>query len=263
MRWLIGLLAFGLLGTAPGPGPGAAIAAEPALVGIIIDDLGDQRALGEAAVDLPGAVTLSILPLTPHARHLAERAHAQGKEVMVHLPMQAMEHRPLGPGGLHLDMSEGQFLGAVAQALEAVPYVSGVNNHMGSLLTRHPGHMDWLMRALRDHGPLYFVDSRTTGASVAQMLAHEHGLPAMRRDVFLDHHPDPAAIERQLERLIERARHTGWALGIGHPYPSTLEVLQRSLPELAARGVRLVSVSELIHETQHRRAETWRLSLSP
>ena len=65
---------------------------------------------------------------------------------------------------------------------------TGVNNHMGSLLTRHPGHMLWLMRTLQQHGenPLFFVDSRTTVATVARRLAVENGVPNTDRNVFLD-----------------------------------------------------------------------------
>lgn len=237
--------------------------ARPALVSIIIDDIGDQRGLGERAVDLPGPITYSFLPHTPFSVALAERAHAQGKEVMLHLPMQAVEDRALGPAGLHLDMTEREFLRTVAAALAAVPHVRGVNNHMGSLLTRHPGHMDWLMRELRKSGRLYFVDSRTTRRTVAHQLAREHGLPSVSRDVFLDHDPAPAAIRRQIGTLLARARRDGLAVGIGHPYPATLQVLEETLADFEAAGVRLVPVSDLIAEQQRRSFDPWRLSLSP
>lgn len=241
----------------------AAPDARVALVSIIIDDIGDQRVLGERAVDLPGPVTCAFLPLTPFAPALAERAHFLGKEVMLHLPMQAKDERSLGPAALRLDMTETEFLATVATALAAVPHVRGVNNHMGSLLTRHPGHMDWLMQALSGNGHLYFVDSRTTRGTVAHMLAREHGLPSVQRDVFLDNRPEPDAIRRQLAQLVRHARRHGTAVGIGHPYPATLEVLREALPELEARGVRLVPISELIAHRDQRRSESWRLSLSP
>lgn len=235
----------------------------PALVSIIIDDIGDQRVLGQRAVDLPGQVTCAFLPLTPFAAALAERAHAQGKEVILHLPMQARHEWPLGPAALRLDMTETEFLSTVATALASVPHVRGVNNHMGSLLTRHPGHMDWLMGVLRTSGHLYFVDSRTTRRSVAHMLAREHGVPSVQRDVFLDNRAEPQAIRRQLERLVAHARRHGSAVAIGHPYPATLEVLAEALPDLEAQGVRLVPISELIAHREQRRSESWRLSLSP
>src|SRR5690606_23829095 len=108
--------------------------------------------------------------------------------------------------------------------LAAVPHVRGVNNHMGSLITRHPGHMTWLMQDLARDG-LFFVDSYTHPQSVALEMAREGGVPAARRDVFLDHVAEPEAIAHQFRRLLARARSDGHAIGIGHPYPATLAFL--------------------------------------
>ncbi len=233
-------------------------------VAIVIDDLGNSHDLDVRAVDLPGPVTCAFLPHTPYAARLARRAHRAGKEVMLHLPMQAVDGQRLGPGGLTLHMTQTEFLHSLRDSLAAIPYVSGVNNHMGSLLTRHPGHMDWLMQALHQTGSLYFVDSRTTRATVAQMVAHEDGVPNTRRDVFLDNVAEDAAVAAQLRALIAKARHRGAALAIGHPHPATLRVLARVLPTLRQAGVRLVPVSELIRIEQERgRPQRWRVSLSP
>ncbi|QKT03664.1 divergent polysaccharide deacetylase family protein [Ectothiorhodospiraceae bacterium 2226] len=234
----------------------------PAYVALIIDDLGDRWLEGRRAVDLPGAVTVAVLPHTPHARTLAERAHAAGKEVMLHQPMQPVGEREPGRGALLLDMSREELAATVRANVAAVPHVVGINNHMGSLLTRHPGHMLWLMEELRTLGGLYFVDSRTTHATIAKQMAREQALPTLGRDVFLDHDPRPIAIEAQWRRLLAQARRTGAAVGIGHPYPETLDVLEAVLPELEGTGVRLVPVSDLLQVTDQRR-EPWRVSLSP
>ncbi len=71
-------------------------------------------------------------------------------------------------------------------------------------------------------------------------------MPALRRDVFLDTDPAPAAIEAQWRRLLARARTRGTAVGIGHPYAATLALLERELPGLAASGVVLVPLSSLL-----------------
>lgn len=215
-------------------------------IAIIIDDLGDRPVEGERAVSLPGPVAMAFLPHTPHARTLAERAHASGKEVMLHLPLQAAGDNALGPGAITLDTTERQFFERFADGLASVPHVGGVNNHMGSLLTRHPGHMGWLMDALANHRVGWFVDSYTAVESVALALARERGLAAARRDVFLDADPAPEAIALEFERLVKLAQLRGTALGIGHPYPATLELLERELPRLRERGVELVGVAHLI-----------------
>jgi uncharacterized protein len=221
-------------------------AAEQPAITIIIDDMGYNEALGLAAVRLPGAVTYAFLPHTPFAARLAEQAHARGKQVMLHLPMDSFDETPLGPGGLSLHMTRTDFLQTLDQSLQAVPHVTGINNHMGSLLTRHPGAMEWLMQGLRARTPMFFVDSRTTSGSVAQRLAREQGVPNTRRDVFLDNDRDPEAIRQQLALLLKKARKQGFSVGIGHPYPETLVVLKRELAELERQGIRLINASQMI-----------------
>ncbi len=216
-------------------------------IAIIIDDLGYQLDAGRRAIELPGPLAYAILPATPGSRRLAEIANEHGKEVLLHLPLQAVDHEgPPEPGGLVLDMSRTRFSAAFASAIESVPFVIGVSSHRGSLLTRHPGHMAWLMEEILRREGLFFIDSYTTHESVALRIAREAGVTATRRDVFLDHDRSPAALMREFRRLKKLARERGKAVAIGHPHPETLEMLEQELPNLEAEGIRLVSISELI-----------------
>ncbi|GAB4350746.1 MAG: divergent polysaccharide deacetylase family protein [Gammaproteobacteria bacterium] len=232
-------------------------------IAIVIDDMGDRLRSGMRAVNLDGAVTCAILPGTPYARPLAEAAHGRGKEVMLHLPMEATDDHPLGPGAVTLHMTRNEFVRTVTQDIDSLPYISGINNHMGSLITRHPGHMQWLMELMQSYPDLFFLDSRTTVKSVAQRIAREFDIPNTRRDVFLDDDPSPEAVARQFERLIEIAKRKGTAVGIGHPHGSTLSLLEQRLPGLTEReGVRLVPVSQIISQ-QSAEGRLWHASLSP
>lgn len=234
------------LGAQAEPETGIASSERPRIA-IIIDDMGDQHAAGQRALQLPGPVTYAFLPHTPFGASLADAAHRLNKEVMLHLPMQAVNsNNLLGPGALTLDMSRDQFRTTLLEDLHAIPHVVGINNHMGSLLTRHPGHMQWLMEELQHRGGLYFVDSRTTHHTVARQLAGEHQVPARQRDIFLDDDPSPAAILGQFQRLVDTARRKGSAIGIGHPYDSTLTLLETLLPQLAPMGITLAPVSALL-----------------
>ena len=225
----------------------AAALADAPRVAIIIDDLGYHLANGKRAIGLPGPVTMSVLPGAPRARALAQEAHASGKEVLLHLPLQAYDDDARAePAEIALDMSRARVGDTFQQALEAVPHVVGINSHRGSLLTRHPGHMAWLMQEIAARETLFFIDSFTTHQSVALQIAEENGVNAVRRDIFLDPDKNPATIAREFERLKELARNRGYAIGIGHPYPATLELLERELPRLAEEGFELVRVSELV-----------------
>ncbi len=243
------LLATAAAAAAP-DGPGRDRAAGPQLqpAALIIDDLGNQWQAGVRSIELPAAVTLAVLPHTPYARRLAERARAAGREVILHLPMQAKGGIDPGPGALRLDMDEPTVRDTIRADLASVPGVAGVNNHMGSLLTRHPGHMTWLMEELAGREDLYFIDSRTTAHTVAQRMAEEQGVASARRRVFLDPQQDPEIIAEQFERFVAIAQEEGGTIAIGHPYPETLELLERELPRLRDRGVVIVPASELVSE---------------
>jgi polysaccharide deacetylase 2 family uncharacterized protein YibQ len=239
---------------------GGVAADEPARVAIIIDDLGNSLDRGREAVALPAAVTYSVLPLRPYSRRIAELAHLEGKEVMLHLPMQAMGRGWLGPAGLHDRMERADVAAALQLSLDGVPHVAGVNNHMGSRLTQQPQAMRWLMESLRCAGDLYFVDSRTDVRTVARHIAREVGLPNAERDVFLDNEIDAEYVRSQFERLIRYARRHGSAIGIAHPHPETLAALAQLLPLLADQGVEVVPVSQLV---ERRNPPKWHACSSP
>jgi polysaccharide deacetylase 2 family uncharacterized protein YibQ len=242
---IAGIVLFPLAGLLGGAAAGEPPHHPPA-VSIIIDDLGNRLGAGARAVALPGAITCSNLPNTPYARRLATSAYKSGKEVMLHLPMQALETPLLDDGGLVATMTQRDFLRTVRQGLLAVPYVSGVNNHMGSLLTQFRGHMQWLMEELSHYDGLYFVDSFTSLQSVAHQVAIDNRVPTARRDVFLDAVVDEAAIAREFTHLIETAQRKGTAIAIGHPHPQTLAFLEANLGRLREAGIELLTVSQLI-----------------
>ena len=222
-------------------------AERPPKIAIIIDDLGYQLVAGRRAIELPGPLSYAVLPATPRGRLLAEAANRNGREVLLHLPLEAVAHDgPPEPGGITLDMTRDQFRSAFAAALESVPFAIGVSSHRGSLLTRHPGHMDWLMQEIRSRNGLFFIDSYTHHKSVALKIAREAGVVAVKRDVFLDSDRSAAALAREFARLKMLARENGVAVGIGHPYPETLEFLERELRAMDGEEFELIPISEAL-----------------
>ena len=217
----------------------------PVSITIIIDDLGNNLSNGQRAINLPGSVTYAILPDRPYSHRLAEQAHRNGKEVMLHMPMDNIHNQPLGPGGLTIKQNRSHYEQRLQQAIAITPHIRGINNHMGSRLTANPERMQWLMQSLQNY-PLYFVDSRTSANSVAAITASSHHIPTLERDVFLDHEANSAFIDKQFKRLINIAREEGSAVAIGHPYPSTLDYLENILPQLESMGVRLITPSNML-----------------
>lgn len=224
-------------------------AAAPAIA-IIIDDMGDRAAEGARILALPGPVACAILPATPHGARLARAAQARGKEVLLHFPLEPQAGRA-HPLAVTTKSSREQLVERLRTGLRALPEVDGVNIHQGSLLSQRSDFMNWMMAELRQLGGLYFVDSYTSGRSVALPVAEAWRLPATRRQVFLDAERGADKVRAEFQKLLAIARRQGSALAIGHPFPETLDLLETELPRLAAQHrVRLVAPSELIELQQ-------------
>ena len=226
-----------------------AIGAAVPMVAIIIDDIGYQGRLGEAAIGLPGPYALAVMPFAPHSRRLASLAVKAKKNVILHLPMEAYtRNHLLGQGAVYSNMADHEIHSTLRAALASLPQAIGINNHMGSLFTSERDKMDILMRAVAQHGDLFFVDSKTTQRSAVRFAAEAQGVPAVERHVFLDNDPIRSHIKQQLATLVSRAKTRGHALAIGHPYPATLATLKAWEP--ANSGVQLVSLRHYVERVK-------------
>jgi len=214
----------------------------PPIIAIIIDDMGHNRIQGERLIALDQPLTLAFLPFRRYTTVLAEKAHKRQKEIMLHAPMANTRRLELGPGGLNEGMSQNEMNLTLRRALRSIPHVQGVNNHMGSLLTQQLQPMDWVMTELNNY-PVYFVDSRTIASSVAGDVAAAYRIPTLSRDVFLDHEQTEEYIHQQFQRLVQKAKENGSAIGIGHPHKITVDYLEKRLPELDEEGIAVATVS--------------------
>lgn len=213
-------------------------------IAIIIDDMGNTLR-DSAAFALPTEVAFSILPLKALSSVYSEKAAQQQREVMLHMPMESLAGKQLGPGAITSDMQPGAITATLLSALNSVPNAIGLNNHMGSKLTQLTQPMTTTMIFLQQHD-LFFVDSRTTRYTKAENIAIEHGVMATKRNVFLDHSVNIEKIDEQFERLIRLSKKQGFAIGIAHPHPQTVKYLKSALPTLRTRNIQLVTVSEII-----------------
>jgi len=213
---------------------------------IIIDDLGQDLDVADKLFALPYPLTYSVLPRLRYSVATAEAAHRRGREVILHLPMEPDSEARAGEGEIRVQMSAAEVRRIIEGDLASVPYAAGVNNHMGSRATTHRATMAAVMKVLADRH-LYFVDSRTTPASVALAAARRQGLPTFYRSVFLDDTETVPYTRGQLREFHRIIDEQGVALAIGHPYPTTLAALAKFLPELARDDIQLVPASQLLY----------------
>ncbi len=221
---------------------------------IIIDDLGQNLTAAHALAALRYPLTFSIMPRVPYAHETAEMAHRSGHEVMLHLPMQPQpsSHASISPNEIRTGMSRAEVERTVEQDLGAVPFVAGVNNHMGSQATTNPALMESVMTVLASRH-LFFIDSRTTADTIALDVARRLGVPAFYRSVFLDDSQNVNYTLGQLRQLCNVVKKQGAAIAIGHPYPATLAALARFLPEFDREEIELVPASRLARSPEFAR----------
>jgi polysaccharide deacetylase 2 family uncharacterized protein YibQ len=226
--------------------PPARQSAANARLAIIVDDFGYDRAAADTLLALPFPLTVAVIPHLPLSAEVAEEAYRRGDQVLLHLPMES-ESDGAKPEEieLHVGMTTAQVAEALAEMLESVPHAVGVNNHQGSRATADPALMQALMPALRQRG-LFFIDSRTTAATVAYDTAERAGVRAASRKVFLDDTPTREAILAQLDLAARDAQRDGWSIAIGHPHPATIGALREGVPRLEARGIHLVFASDVV-----------------
>lgn len=223
---------------------------------LVIDDIGYSKHRGLQTLALPGNFTIAVLPFAPHTQSLVRSANNRGIDIIIHQPMepQAGPHVRLEADTLRVSMSAAEMNAAFARSLAAVPQRLGVSNHTGSLFTQHRGHMALLMHQLKA-ADLFFLDSRTTAATVAVEVAEENGVLAMKRDVFLDHTRTAPALERSWAKALRIARRQGSAILVGHPYPISLKFLEEQLSTLPA-DINLVGLAELAAKRRARQTAT-------
>jgi len=221
-------------------------------VAIVIDDIG-YRYTDHQVLEIPGDITYAVLPHTPYGKKLANIAHKNNHDVFLHIPMEAEHLTNLGPGALTSDMDEKAIRESLNKSFSEIPFAIGINNHMGSRLTKMYDPMVWTMSYLKDNQKL-FLDSKTSAGSKASQAARDVGVPTRNRHVFLDNELTEAYIVNQFIELVNNAQRNEIAIAIAHPHPETVRVLKKMIPTLASHNVELVPLSELYPNKQQNTA---------
>jgi len=213
---------------------------------LILDDVGFDHQPLSAAMTIDPNVNFAVLPNGMRSMEFAATLHNRGFELLCHLPMEPEGFPRISPGdgAVLTTMSDAQIATATRANIESIRFARGVNNHMGSRATADRRVMTDVLGALPKG--MYFIDSKTTGNSLAGSLARTMRVKTASRNVFLDDVQDVAAIRRQLAELTSTAASHGVSVGIGHMYPSTIRVLTEDAPKLRAEGFRFVRASSVV-----------------
>ncbi|MBT5571087.1 MAG: divergent polysaccharide deacetylase family protein [Alphaproteobacteria bacterium] len=229
----------------------AAVTSQP-MIAIVIDDMGLDRNRSHQTVGLKGPLTLAYLAYAGDLATQTKAARSAGHELLVHVPMEpGSSTTDPGPHALLTSLTPAELARRIDWNLAQFTGYVGINNHMGSKATSDRAAMRAVMAKLEARG-LLFLDSRTSGETVAHEEATKAGIPALRRDVFIDHDPSPIAVRAALLDVETVARRQGYAIAIGHPKDATINALSEWLPDVVARGFAIVPVSAIAMKLQPR-----------
>jgi polysaccharide deacetylase 2 family uncharacterized protein YibQ len=220
-----------------------------ATISLIIDDIGFSCRRARDFLNLNVPLTFSILPRLNKSYDLALEIHERGHEVMLHQPMEPTDPTiDPGPGALYVGHEANKIAEIMEENIFGLPYITGVNNHMGSKFTESRNKIKEFLGIIKETG-FFFVDSLTTTRSKAYQTAKRLQIGTVRRNVFLDNRQKESAVLYQLSRLKAIASKHGCAIGIGHPFPETVRAIGRFVKDLEGSGISLVHASNLICPT--------------
>jgi hypothetical protein len=142
-------------------------------------------------------------------------------------------------------MNDEELVFQLEKDIADVPYISGVNNHMGSKFMMDEKKLTLVFNKLKKN-KLFFVDSRTSADTKAFVTAKKVGLPVAARKIFLDNNRDYNEIYNNVINVAQKDGDVSPVILIGHPYPETIRAISDAMKVLREKGVSIVPVSQIV-----------------
>ncbi|GFI62054.1 putative protein [Clostridiales bacterium] len=217
---------------------------------IIIDDFGYDGEATEAMLEMDIPLTAAVMPFSECTEKNCKQLCEAGKEIIVHMPMEAKTGQKswVGKKGIFMDMSKEEIKNVAGEAFDIIDSAVGFNNHMGSAIMESEQQLNAVMEVAADRNKI-FVDSLTTANSVGKKVAEENDVSYLERSVFIDCPGNAEAVSAGLKKAAQIAKEKGYAIAIGHVGPAggktTAEGIKQAKEAIEAMGVEFVTISKL------------------
>ncbi|TXK84744.1 divergent polysaccharide deacetylase family protein [Paenibacillus sp. N3.4] len=237
-------------GASDEPTPGDPLTEAPRKqVAIVIDDFGNNMEGTTEMMTLPIPLTVAVMPFLPSTKQDATLAHEKGHEVILHLPMEPVRGKKswLGPGAITTDLSDDEIHKRIVAAIDDIPYVIGINNHMGSKATADERVMQILVSICKERN-LILLDSRTTPKSLIGKISMEKGVPYTENQLFFDDLYTYSHISKQMARFKKLLHERNSMVAIGHvgpPGKKTFQVIKEAIPSIQQEAD-FVTISKMV-----------------
>lgn len=216
----------------------------------VIDDAGLNVEFTKRYAGLPFPLTIAVLPKLAHSKECAYVVRSYGKELILHQPMQSLNHslNP-GPGKITVDMSFEQIHSIIRENLAEIgPGVKGLNNHEGSEVTEDVLRIGAVLDACLENS-IYFLDSRTTANTKAPQAALERDMKIFEKSgPYIDNVVTREAMLEEIYRALDAANKNGSSIVIAHVDKSAgilPNLLEQIYPHLVKAGYRFATPSTL------------------
>jgi len=202
-------------------------------------------------MDIP--FTAAVLPGGTYTRDEARQLLANGKEVIIHMPMEARNMRNVTLPEINImdSNTKAEARAALLKAIDQIPGATGINNHLGARVMENEELLTTILSTAQEHN-LYFVDSLTENSSKALEIGENLGIQVYTAEILIDGRRDIRRIERNLRSAGEQAAEEGFAIVVGHVGQevgkTTAQAIQNMYIELSQKGVHFVTMSELIEK---------------
>lgn len=218
-----------------------------ARLALVLFGFGDDGAQARAFLALRVPFAAAIVPGGKSSADLFRAAHAAGREVVLHMPLEPVNYPQVnpGPGTLLVTMPPAKISGIVKRWLDRSGPVVAAANHMGSLATQDMTVIGAVYRELkRRHVP--FVHVRPAAGAVCRSLAADMGVVYEEPGAVLDAEPrgkDVKALEKRWAEILKQARARGRLVVWVRATPLTRQWLPRATAPKKLEGVDLAPLS--------------------
>lgn len=216
----------------------------------VIDDAGMNAEYTKRYASLPFPLTIAVLPKLLHSKDCAYIVRSSGKELILHQPMQSLNHNlDPGPGKISVDMSFSQISSIINENLAEIgPGVKGLNNHEGSEVTEDVLRIGAVLDVCLEN-KIYFLDSRTTANTKAPQAALERDMTIFEKSgPYIDNIVSREAMLKEIYKSLEAANKNGSSIVIAHVDKSAEilpKLLEQMYPYLLKAGYRFATPSTL------------------
>ncbi len=239
-----------LLAVRMAPAGGAGAEEPTARLTIVLFGFGDSPAAADSFFRLPVPFAVALPPALKTSREIFRAAHARGREVVLHLPLEPINYPQVnpGPGILLVTMKPSRISSEVRRYLDQAEPVTAVANHMGSLATQDMTLMRAVYHELR-RSEVPFLHVVPAAGAVCKPLAAEMGVRYAEPGVVLDYEArlgDARALEKGWKEALRRARSGGQLIVWMRATPLAGRWLPGALTSKRLGGVSIVPLAALI-----------------